>query len=372
MSLPIPAKMAWHGACNHRMSTPTESPIKNHATRRRPFPAARLAGLIAAAFLAAAPLAATPDAAKVLGPASCAECHPSEIEIWKKTLHFKSLYQTHRSPEAAKIVAALGLQPMKTEPQCAQCHYLEKETDGVTEIAAAISCESCHGAAKDWVDVHGDYGKGFKVNTEPAAHRLERRAAAVAQGMTNPDDLYGLGRSCYGCHVITDEKLANVGGHPTGSTGFNLVAWTQGEVRHNVLRNGGKANPEAPLPVRRRLLALGWILETEFSLRATARATEKATYGVTYARRADAARKMLGKIQALAPTPELEAILVVVRPVGLKLNNRAELNAAADQVAALGRAFADQVTGEQLAGLDSLLPGADAYKGTPFEIAATP
>lgn len=354
------------------MSTPTDSPIKNHATRRRFLPVTRLAGLIAATFLAAAQAAATPDATKVLGPASCAECHPQEIEVWKKTLHFKSLYQTHRSPEAAKIVAALGLQPMKTEPLCAQCHYLTKEADGLKEIAAAISCESCHGAARGWVEGHGDYGHGFKVNTEPAAHRVERRAAAVAQGMINPDDLYGLGRNCYGCHVVTDEKLANVGGHTTGSPGFNLVAWTQGEVRHNVLRNGGQANPEAPLPVRRRLLAIGWILETEFSLRATARATEKATYGVTYARRADAARKMLEKIQSLAPSPELAAILAVVRPVGLKLNNGAELNAAADQLAALGRAFSEKVTGEQLAGLDSLLPAADTYKGTPFAVAATP
>jgi hypothetical protein len=354
------------------MSSPTDFPIKNHATRRRLFSAAGLAGLVAATALAAPRAAAAPAADKVLGPASCAECHPQEIEIWKKTLHFKSLYQAHRTPEAAKIVAQLGLQPMKSEPLCAQCHYLARETDGASEIAAAVSCESCHGAAKGWVEVHGDYGRGFKVDTEPAAHRVERRAAAVAQGMTGPDDVYGLGRSCYGCHVVTDEKLANVGGHTPGSPGFNLLAWTQGEVRHNVLRNGGQANPEAPLPVRRRLLAVGWILEAEYSLRATARATEKATYGVTYARRADAARKMLEKIQALAPTPELEAILAVVRPVGLKLNNGAELNAAADKLGALGRAFADHVTGEQLAGLDSLLPAADTYKGTPFAVTATP
>ena len=313
---------------------------------------------------------ATPD--KVMGPASCAECHPQEIEIWKKTVHFKSLYQSHRTPEAAKMVALLGLQPMKTEPLCATCHYLTKETDGVAEIAAAITCESCHGAARNGVDTHGDYGRGFKVDTEPAAHRVERRAAAIAQGMTSPEDLYGLGRSCYNCHVLQDERLANVGGHTPGSAGFNLLAWTQGEVRHNVLRNGGKANPEAPLPVRRRLLAIGWILEAEYSLRATAHATEKAAFGVTYARRADAARKMLEKIQSLAPTPELAAILAVVRPVGLKLNNAAELAAAADQLTALGRAFSDHVTGEQLAALDSLLPGADTYKGTPFQVAATP
>lgn len=326
--------------------------------------------LLAGVLLLALPAAASPD--KVMGPASCAECHPQEIEIWKATVHFKSLYQSHRTPEAAKIVAALGLAPMKTEPLCLECHYLAKETDGLKEIAAGIACESCHGAARGWIEVHADYGPGFKKETEPAAHRVERRAAAIAQGMVSPDDLYGLGRNCYSCHVLQDEKLANVGGHTTGTAGFNLVAWTQGEVRHNVLRTAGKANPEASPEVRRRLLAIGWILEAEYSLRATARATEKAAYGVTYARRADAARKMLEKIQALAPTPELAAILGVVRPLALKLNNGAELNAAAEKLAPLGRAFADRVTDAQLAGLDSLLPGPDTYQGTPFQVAATP
>ena len=363
---------------NTRRPIPTESPIKTHASRRRLFPVARPATrsravwLIAGALLLASRGAAAVAPDKVMGPASCAECHPSEIEVWKKTVHFKSLYLAHRTPEAAKIVAQLGLQPMKTEPRCASCHYLTKETDGTPEIAAAISCESCHGAARGWVDTHGDYGRGLKVDTEPAAHRIARRATAIAQGMTNPDDLYGLGQNCYSCHVLQDEQLANVGGHTPGSVGFNLLAWTQGEVRHNVLRNGGKANPEATPAVRRRLLAVGWILETEYSLRATAHATEKATFGVTYARRADAARKMLEKIQTLAPTPQLEAILVVVRPLALKLNNAAELSAAADKLTALGRAFSDQVTSEQLAGLDSLLPAPDTYKGTPFEVAATP
>ena len=348
---------------------PTESLIKPLASPRCFF---RATWLVAGALLVAGPAAPAGTPEKVLGPASCAECHPQEIEVWKATVHFKSLYQSHRTPEATQIVNQLGLAPMKTEPLCAECHYLTKQVDGVNEIAAAISCESCHGAGRGWVEGHGDYGRGFKKETEPAAHRTARRADAIAQGMIDPNNVYALGRNCYGCHVLQDEKLANVGGHIPGSVGFNLLAWTQGEVRHNVQKNDGKANPEAPLAIRRRLLAVGWILETEYCLRATARATEKAAYGVTYARRADAARKMLEKIQGLAPTPELAAILAVVRPLALKLNNAAELAAAADKLTPLGRDFSDHVTDAQLAGLDSLLPGSDAYKGTPFQVAATP
>jgi hypothetical protein len=258
---------------------------------------------------------------------------------------------------------------MKTEPACLACHYLAKAGAEATQLVA-VSCESCHGAGADWIKVHADYGVGGKKETESADHRAARRAAAIAGGMIAPEDVYSLGRNCYECHVLQDEKLVNAGGHLAGSAGFNLLAWTQGEVRHNVLGEAHHENPEATPDNKRRLLAVGWILETEYCFRATARATEKATFGVTYARRADAARKMLEKIQALAPTPQLAAILEVARPVGLKLNNAAELTAAADRLGPLGRAFATEVTGAQLAALDALLPTPDTYKGTPFVVAA--
>lgn len=327
--------------------------------------------LLVAFLLMTGPLSAAPAPEKVQGPASCAECHPLEIEAWKTTKHFKSLHLRHRSPEAAAIIAKLGIPPMKTEASCIACHYLTKTGPEGTTIGA-LACESCHGAAEDWIKIHGDYGVGAKKETETAEHRAKRRAESILRGMISMDDIYGLGRNCYSCHVLTDEKMTNVGGHTPGSEGFNLLTWTQGEVRHNLLGDEHRLNPEATPENKRRMLAIGWILETEFSFRATARATVKATYGVTYAKRADAARKMLGKIQELAPTPQMAAIIEAARPVALKLNNATELNAAADRLGELGRAFADQVTGAQLAGLDALLPGADAYKGTPYQVATAP
>lgn len=331
------------------------------------------ARFLCAVFLLAGPAFAAPPAPeKVLGPAACAECHPNEIEAWKTSKHFKSLHLLHRTPEAAQIVAKLGLQPMKTEQTCMACHYLMKSGPAGPEIASAIACESCHGASADWAKTHGDYGPGVKKATETAAHRATRRAEAILRGMIDPQDIYGLGQNCYGCHAGQDEKLVNVGGHTPGSASFNLLTWSQGEVRHNVLGDEHRGNPEATPENKRRLLAVGWILEAEYSFRATARATEKATYGVSYAKRADAARKMLEKINALAPTPQLAEILAIARPVALKLNNAAELNAAADRIGQLGRAFSAEVTGAQLVPLDALLPAADAYKGVPYQMAATP
>src|SRR6478735_410891 len=180
--------------------------------------------LFVASLLAATPLIAAPAPEKVQGPASCAECHPQEIEAWKTTKHFKSLHLEHRSPEAAQIIAKLAIQPMKAEASCVACHYLTKsEAEGPKIVA--IACESCHGAAAGWIKVHGDYGVGVKKETESAEHRAKRRAESLLAGMIVADDVYALGRNCYSCHVLTDEKMANVGGHSVGTEAFSLVSW---------------------------------------------------------------------------------------------------------------------------------------------------
>jgi DNA-binding phage protein len=334
---------------------------------RRWIESAALAALLASLPLSAA---AAPALAKTGGPASCAECHLQEIESWKLTVHFKTLDTMPRRPETAALLARLGLKNMKTEAGCTVCHFTSEPVLGQAQVTAGISCESCHGAGADWVKIHGDYGEGFTKATEPAAHRTWRRSTSIAKGMLNPDNLYDVGANCYECHIMHDERMVNVGGHSAGSAGFNLLTWSQGEVRHTILSHDNKANPEATPEHRRLLYAVGAILETEFGFRATAAATVKAAFGVASARRADAARKQLEKIQGLAPTPELAAIIAVAKPAGLRLNNVAELTAAADRIAALGRVFATTVTGDRLAGLDPVLPGAADYKGKPYEVVA--
>ena len=311
-------------------------------------------------------------AEKVTGPASCAECHVEEIEAWKRTKHNQTLHELPRRPATAEMLLRLGLTKVKGERQCQDCHFLGQVIDEEYRTVAGIACESCHGAARDWLKTHGDYGPGAKQATETPAHRAARRVEAAAAGMITRDNLYALGAACYGCHIVPDEKLANVGGHPAGSAGFNLLSWSQGEVRHTILHTGNRSNPPATPEHRRLLFVVGSILETEFCFRAVAGATVKAGFGVTQARRADAARQLLEKIQALAPTPELAGIIAVARATGLRLNNAAELTAAADKIAALGREFAARVTGAQLAGVDPLLPGPDADKGKPYQVPGAP
>lgn len=333
-------------------------------------PAARFAALLLSAATAAAGTIADP--AKVTGPEACAECHMQEIEAWKLTKHFKTNRELHTRPETSAMLAKLGLGPIKSERSCVECHYLPKVIDGEVKAATGITCESCHGEGLDWYKTHGDYGQGVTKETETAEHRTTRWNQALAAGLIARDNLYALGSKCYACHVIPDEKLVNVGGHPPASATFTLLTWSQGEVRHTILHTGNKANPEATAEQKRRLFVVGAILETEFCFRAVSRATAKADFGVTLARRADAARKLLEQVQGLAPTPELGAVVAVAKGTALRLNNAAELAAAADRIGALGREFAAKVTGAQLAGVDALLPGADKYQGTPFTVAGSP
>jgi hypothetical protein len=320
------------------------------------------------ALLPSGPCAgAVPPPDKVGGPESCAECHIQEIEAWKQSAHFKTFNAMHRRPEAVAILERLGLGPMKQQQQCMDCHYLNRQADQKVEPASGIACESCHGAGRDWAQTHGNYGRGVTKAGESAAHRDARVAQALGAGMITPANLYALGSACYGCHMMNDEKTVNVGGHSPASEGFNLLTWSQGEVRHTMLRTDNTANPAATPARRRQLFVVGVILETEFGFRAVARATAKDKFGVALARQTDAARKTLEKIQMLAATPELAAIIATAQKTNLRLNHAAEMNRTADALAALGREFAAKVTGDQLAGVDALLPDATQYRGKPYQ-----
>jgi len=316
-------------------------------------------GLLPVAF------AAAPNPAKVSGPESCGECHSNEVEAWKKTPHSLTFNEMHRRPEAQDIANKLGIKRLRSESLCISCHYTQK-ADAGSEIAviAGVSCESCHGVAKDWINVHNDYGAFKTKQAEPADHRKDRMAKAVAAGMLNPRNLYSVAANCFECHLVPNEKLVNEGGHTAGSAEFELVSWLHGQVRHNFLRGEGKSNVDNTVERKRVMFVIGTILDLEHSLRGTALATAKGTYAVTLARRANAVRARLADIQTKAPNAEVAAIVQIAQGVKLSLNNGAELTGAADKIAELGRKFADTNDGATLAALDALIPAPAVYRGT--------
>ncbi len=307
------------------------------------------------------------DQSKVMGPESCGECHTNEVEVWKKTHHATTIDRMHRTDAAKEIAEKMGIRRIKSESLCVECHYTNKQTtDLKSELIAGISCESCHGEARDWIDIHNDYGDGAKKETESAEHKAARIEKAILGGMKNPRDLHEVASNCFQCHLVPNEKLVNVGGHTAGSAGFDLVAWLHGEVRHNFLRTGDKANADNSIESKRELFVLGIILDLENSLRGTAIATQKATYGITMAKRSAKVLAKLGQIQQIAPTKEVEAILGIVDKSMLKLNNKEQLTSVAEKVAVQGKLFAKNGSGKSLAALDKYVPKAEKYKGEVF------
>lgn len=329
-------------------------------------------GLALAALCAvpAGPVEASqPGYEKVVGPVACAECHQSETKIWEGTHHFSTFRDLPREEKAMAIANKMGFKRIKAGSLCLDCHFLTAAVDGEREAVAGIACESCHGAGKGYIDVHSaNFDKGSKKKkAETPEQTAKRWAAAEAAGMIRPVNLYALAKNCYGCHVVPEEKLVNVGGHEAGSP-FELVSWSQGEIRHNTWHSEGKANEKATPERKRMMFIVGTAVELETALRATAKATEKATYGVTMARRADAARKRLSAIADAAKAPELDSIMKIAGGVALKLNNEAELSKAADEIGKLTRSFVDNHDGSSFGGVDSMMPAEKDYKGQPVVV----
>ncbi len=320
------------------------------------------------------------DPARVLGVESCVKCHAEEVRVWRATPHARTFEELHRRPEAREIAKNLGLRSVKHDGRCVDCHYtrVEASGDGGTDsrvgvdVVAGVSCESCHGAAKGWIDLHHNVAPGEGVGTgagqtlrrvsETPAQRRDRIAASVAAGMRNPHNLYAMAQSCYRCHTAPDEELVNRGGHSAGSLDFEMVSWSQGSVRHNFVRSDGASNEASAKERLRVMFVAGMIADLEASLRATAKATEKATYGMTVAQRASRAAARLASVVSKVEDPLLDEIVTTFRGVTLKLNNREELIDAADRIAGLGHRFAAQADGDSLAPLDAFVPGPDRWK----------
>lgn len=300
---------------------------------------------------------------EVLGAESCEKCHASEVKVWKQTPHHQTFLTLHRKPEAKLIADKMGIASFKSDSSCIKCHYTMKGSHDGIEAISGISCESCHGAAEKWVSVHNDYGgPGVTREAESAQHRVQRLRNSIAGGMRNPVNVYLVAQSCYRCHTVPDERLVNVGGHKAGSMDFEIVSWSQGTIRHNFVRSDGAANDPSSRNRLRQLFMAGMIADLEFSLRATAAATEKAEFGVNSAKRASRAAKRLAAAQSKLEQPLLNDILAVYKSVQLKLNNYDQLNEAANSINALGVRFAATVPGTDLEAIDAFIPAQDRWR----------
>ena len=332
-------------------------------------------------------MAAETRARSTLGPDSCSDCHALEISAWKASRHSMGYKQLSGTAAAKDILKRMGLLEgfsqrsvrARGENLCAECHYTSMKTRKPKPIAG-VSCESCHQPARSWIGLHDKVGadpEGKSIRWGEKTNRAEpdctiRRSKAAVSGMVHSGMTYEIARNCYSCHAVPNEQLINVGNHKAGSD-FELVEWSQGEVRHNFSSSDGAprnpTNQLAPLERRRQFYVVGALVNLEISLRYLGDVRQAGgVYHLAMIRRVNQARiKVIAVLEATEghdPAQNLRAELAkildeVPAPVDTSIRIDPDL---AGMVRAVARQAADLT--RDLAGIDQHLPG--SYKGNAF------
>ncbi len=300
---------------------------------------------------------------------SCASCHELEAEAWRHSRHYIGFSDRHRSDRAKEVLRNLGQRSMKrgtATNNCRQCHYTSVLQRDRLSPTWGVSCESCHEPAAEWIDVHNkaegaengttiEWGEG---RAETVEQRTARMKAAEAKGMVHAGMLYDIATNCLECHAVPNESIVNDGGHRAGSD-FDLVAWTQGEVRHNFLSSAGApANPwnRAAPPERRRMMYIvGALADLEYSLRNLSNVEQKGgAFHLAMVERVNRLREKVQRVLDVIDVPQLAAVLQLVpdpvtastaldRTVPGKLGNATRL-------------FVDQYKAADLSAIDDQIP----------------
>jgi Cytochrome c554 and c-prime len=158
---------------------------------------------------------------KHLGSATCASsnCHGSasaksgsnvlqnEYVTWYKQEAHSQAWKRLTSKESKIIASHLGIKSPENDPLCLKCHstYIPKSSQGEKfRIQDGVGCESCHGAAEEYIKSH---------TSKETSH-----AQNVANGMTDLVSFSKRAQVCMECHYGTDDQNVNhrlIGaGHP--------------------------------------------------------------------------------------------------------------------------------------------------------------
>lgn len=115
------------------------------------------------------------DPTKVMTADACAQCHANELAVWQSTPHYTTFQELSRRPRSQEICRNLGLRSVKRSDVCIKCHYTMQDHGGKTKAVSGVSCESCHGASRDWLTRHNDYGGPTATReSEAPSHQRQR------------------------------------------------------------------------------------------------------------------------------------------------------------------------------------------------------
>lgn len=282
-----------------------------------------------------------------VGPKKCQDCHRAEHKVWKKSKHFKSFRTVHKNKAAKGILKAVGGKgAIRRSKVCVLCHFTVGGPKN--KAVAGPSCESCHGAASEWLADHDNYGgKNVRREQETPDHKAQRIEQAAAVGMVWPSRIYDVALNCLSCHGMTNPALDGKtlsamvdAGHPIHAK-FELVGYSQGSVRHRFYPPNVNDNQAMSGPELARLYATGQAAALVATTEALKK-TDNAKYvGVQKERLAEAKKA-------------LQAAKGSVPEAGALLDNPTD---------AAARAFVAAIKDKDLSGaLGGMLPKKDAYK----------
>ena len=244
------------------------------------------------------------QAGENVGPKKCAECHEAEVGVWEGTAHHDSFKEVHKKAEAKKISqAAGGGKSMKKNETCQNCHYtmVSKRAGKDPRPMAGPSCESCHGASSEWIDVHND----DKVPLE------KRHAAAREKGMIWSFMHYDIAANCMQCHGLADPRLEAKelaamldAGHPINPD-FELVRYSQGTVRHRFYPPDTSKNKEMTKAELARMFVTGQAAKLVSATEAAGK-SDHAKYVEAQKKRAADASKALSLVKSV---PEVKKLI---------------------------------------------------------------
>lgn len=250
----------------------------------------------------------------VVGPDVCAQCHVAEHEVWAESAHFASFRTLPRHPDVGQYLEAIGGERnIRRDPTCMTCHFTAVSTRGAPRPVAGPGCESCHGAASEWIDIHNDFGgAGVTAANETPAHREQRRAAARDAGMIWSFMHYDIAANCMECHGLANERIdgevlaaLHGAGHPVNQE-FELVRYSQGSVRHRFYPPDPTVNAELSAAGRARMYVLGQAAQFASASQALAASAPDGVYRDAQQLRRTAAHDALTAISDIA---EVQAFL---------------------------------------------------------------
>ena len=148
---------------------------------------------------------------RTLGGA-CSSCHGPQNEWWFSDAHFVSADPFFdETSEVLAIASLYGVSRgalVRGDTVCMDCHGTVATGRERREVQDGVGCESCHGAAGDFLEPHQE-GEKELGRERPGFVK------ALDLGMNDLQNLEVRLNTCSGCHYVTDERLIS-SGHPSG------------------------------------------------------------------------------------------------------------------------------------------------------------